>query len=309
MEELIAETGQRGFHLADEAAPPKAMRELALELLRRKLVISWWGNIRFDPYFTPDLCRLLAASGLVAVTGGLEVASDRLLKLMNKGVTVGQVARVGKAFREAGILVHAYLMYGFPTQTDQETVDSLEVVRQLFKEDVISSGFWHRFVLTRHSGVYPHPERFGVQVMEAWEAFGENDLEHLDPLGGNHDRFDTLLPLALKSWMKGQELDRKIWGVGLPETTVVESFIREELKQGLPLRGKRWVWLGGEPLMEDGRLVLYGRGGERVVLKGEARVLEWAASVVCAAGREEVEVIEGGERVWERLRKVGMVLV
>ena len=77
-----------------------------------KLSITWWGNIRFEKT-TTALCERLAAAGLVAVSGGPRVASDRLLKLMQKGVTVEQVARVTRAFTDAGIMVHAYLMYGF----------------------------------------------------------------------------------------------------------------------------------------------------------------------------------------------------
>jgi hypothetical protein len=91
---LIAETGETGFHLVDEAAPPAGMRSLANRLIEEKLAITWWGNIRFEKTFSPELCTLLAAAGCVAVSGGLEVASDRLLELMKKGVTVEQVARV-----------------------------------------------------------------------------------------------------------------------------------------------------------------------------------------------------------------------
>ncbi|MFY7937890.1 MAG: radical SAM protein, partial [Flavobacterium sp.] len=94
MEELIHQTGETGFHFVDEAAPPALMREVALEILKRKLVVSWWTNIRFEKSFTKDLCILLKASGCIAVSGGLEVASDRLLELIKKGVTVEQVAKV-----------------------------------------------------------------------------------------------------------------------------------------------------------------------------------------------------------------------
>jgi hypothetical protein len=80
-----------------------------------------------------------AAAGLIAVTGGLEVASDRLLTLMDKGITIEQAARSAWAFRQAGVRVHAYLMYGFPTETAQETVDSLEIVRQLFAAGLLDS--------------------------------------------------------------------------------------------------------------------------------------------------------------------------
>ncbi len=163
IERIIAQTGQTGFHFVDEAAPPAALKELALELLRRKISISWWTNIRFEQAFTEDLCRLLATSGCIAVTGGLETASDRLLKLMNKGVTVRQAAQVCSNLSNAGIMVHAYLMYGFPTQTAQETVDSLEIVRQLFDQGLIQSAFWHQFTATVHSDVGINPEKYHVQ--------------------------------------------------------------------------------------------------------------------------------------------------
>ena len=156
---LIAETGETGFHLVDEAAPPAGMRALAKRLIAEKLSITWWGNIRFEKTFTPELCRLLAESGCVAVSGGLEVASDRLLELMKKGVTVEQVARVTRAFTDAGIMVHAYLMYGFPTETEQDTVDALERVRQLFAAGCIQSAYWHRFSATAHSPIGLQPGR------------------------------------------------------------------------------------------------------------------------------------------------------
>jgi hypothetical protein len=161
---LIEETGETGFHLVDEAAPPAGLRALAKRLVADKLAITWWGNIRFEKTFTPELCALLAESGCVAVSGGLEVASDRLLGLMKKGVTVEQVARVTRAFTDAGIMVHAYLMYGFPTETTQDTIDALERVRQLFAAGCIQSAYWHRFSATAHSPIGLHPDHYGIQL-------------------------------------------------------------------------------------------------------------------------------------------------
>ncbi|HEV7448571.1 MAG TPA: radical SAM protein, partial [Steroidobacteraceae bacterium] len=190
VEDLIRETGQTGFHFVDEAAPPKALKSLATALLQRKLDISWWGNIRFEKSFDANLCQLLADSGCIAVTGGLEVASDRLLKLMKKGVSVEQVARVTRAFSDAGILVHAYLMYGFPTQTAQDTVDALEYVRQLFAAGCIQSGFFHRFTCTVHSPVGKHPDQYGVTLQPPPHAtFANNDINFTDATGVDHDVF------------------------------------------------------------------------------------------------------------------------
>ena len=230
IEEQVGMTGQTGFHMVDEAAPPKLMIQLAEGLLERNLTISWWGNIRFEPAFTPDVCRLLAASGLIAVTGGLEVASDRLLQKMDKGISVDQVVQVAGAFSDAEVMVHAYLMYGFPTQTHQEAVDAMEVVRQLFELGLLDSAFWHRFVLTKHSGVMRDPERFQINVLPPTRpSFAENDLEHRDLNGVDWSEFDEVLPTSLREWMRGESLDRPVhqWFAGLlPESTIPPDRVR-----------------------------------------------------------------------------------
>ncbi len=208
IEQIVAETGQTGFHFVDEAAPPKALKALAEELLRRKVHISWWGNIRFEKTFTPELAELLAESGCIAMSGGLEVASDRLLSLMKKGVSVEQVAQVTKGFSEAGILVHAYLMYGFPTQTLQDTVDALEYVRQLFENGCIQSGFFHRFACTVHSPVGKNPADYGVQVVPLPEvSFAKNDIAFIDQTGTDHDTLGAGLKKAIYNYMHGVGLE------------------------------------------------------------------------------------------------------
>ncbi|MDB6102273.1 MAG: radical protein [Gammaproteobacteria bacterium] len=234
VEGLIRETGQTGFHFVDEAAPPKALKALANALLQRKLDISWWGNIRFEKSFDAGLCRLLADSGCIAVTGGLEVASDRLLKLMKKGVSVEQVARVTRAFSDAGILVHAYLMYGFPTQTAQDTVDALEYVRQLFAAGCIQSGFFHRFTCTVHSPVGKHTEEYGVTLHTPhYATFANNDINFTDATGVDHDVFGAALTKALYNYMHGIGLDHDVrnWFNGeAPRTRVPKSFVARALK-------------------------------------------------------------------------------
>jgi hypothetical protein len=208
---LIVETGETGFHLVDEAAPPSGLKALANRLLAEKLSITWWGNIRFEKAFTPELCRLLASSGCIAVSGGLEVASDRLLALMKKGVTVEQVARVTRAFTDAGIMVHAYLMYGFPTETEQDTVDALERVRQLFAAGCIQSAYWHRFSATAHSPIGLNPAEYGITLQPPPDIrFAHNDVAFTDPTGTDHDYLGTGLRKALYNYMLGIGLDEDV---------------------------------------------------------------------------------------------------
>ena len=237
IEAIVKETGQTGFHFVDEAAPPKALKALAAELQKRRLSISWWGNIRFEKSFSPALCQQLADSGCIAISGGLEVASDRLLNLMKKGVSVEQVARVTKAFSDAGILVHAYLMYGFPTQTVQDTVDALEYVRQLFEAGCIQSGFFHRFACTVHSPVGKNPQDYGVTLrpllpLAPNTAFAKNDIGFIDPTGTDHDLLGVALKKALYNYMHGIGLEEDVrsWFAGpVPRTRVHRHRIAKAL--------------------------------------------------------------------------------
>jgi hypothetical protein len=234
IEEIMTQTGQNGFHFVDEAAPPALLRDLALEIIRRKLTVVWWTNIRFEKNFTYDLCILLKASGCIAVSGGLEVASDRLLERMKKGVTVSQVARVADAFTRAGMMVHAYLMYGFPTQTAQETVDSLEMVRQLFENGVIQSGFWHRFAMTAHSPVGLNPAGFDVmRIGPEPGPFADNDLDHDDPSGADHGRFSEGLRKSLFNYMHGICLDFPLsrwFDFKIPKTSIPPTYIKKSIQ-------------------------------------------------------------------------------
>ncbi|WP_353145923.1 radical SAM protein [Chryseobacterium sp.] len=230
MEELIRTTGETGFHFVDEAAPPALMREVALEILRRNLVVTWWTNIRFEKSFTRDLCYLLKLSGCVAVSGGLEVASDRLLKLIEKGVSVEQVAQVTRNFTEAGIMVHAYLMYGYPTQTVQETIDSLEMVRQMFEMGILQSGFWHQFAMTAHSPVGMNPGDFGVVPLQQDILFANNDIDFQDTTGIDHNKFSFGLKKSLFNYMHGVnfELPLQEWfDFKIPGTTIHPDYIHD----------------------------------------------------------------------------------
>jgi len=277
IEQLLAETGRPGFHFVDEAAPPAALKALALALLERGIAISWWANIRFEEAFSPDLCRLLAASGCIAVTAGLEAASDRLLKKIKKGITVDQSALVAAAFREAGILIHAYLMYGCPSETIQETMDSLERVRQLFAADLIQSAFWHRFTTTAHSPIGLAPAVYGLRITgPTFKGFAENDLLHEDRAGKTPEWLGEGLRRSMLNYLEGRglNLDIRQWfdhSVPRPRVprTWVTRLLQDRAVKDNPYVERRIVWLGGTPicstLAKRTRVILPGRTSDTVV--------------------------------------------
>ena len=343
IEALIQETGQRGFHFVDEAAPPAGLKALALRLLEKQITIAWWGNIRFEEAFSPDLARLLAASGCIALTAGLEAASDRLLERMKKGITVDQTARVAAAFRQAGILLHAYLMYGYPGETIADTVDSLERVRQLFAADLLQSAFWHKFTATAHSPIGLNPASEGLTILgPQFGGFAENDLRHVDPSAACPAWLGEGLRTALLNYMEQAGIDLPVqhWfsqAVNAPRVARTWAKSTVAAAPSIPLAAeRRCVWIGSRPVVTalgatKRRLILPTRTDDASLVLS-VRQARWLMSLLkestpspSGTSAEYPRIAEARERfplsgprgfdrfsrtrAWETIRHAGLLLV
>jgi hypothetical protein len=212
-------TGLYGIHFVDEAMPMASLLAFArankARALSGKRPFHFWGNVRFDSSWTEDRCEYLASSGLVAVSGGIEIATEGGLEMTDKGFDLGGLIRTLLAMRRAGLLVHAYLIYGFPGQSRRDIVDSAEACRQLFAAGLVDSAFWHRFVLTRHSRMYGDwlaGRRPGLEPIDrAWD-FANNDLGFVG--GEAFDEFDGPLAATLEAWMSGEGIGPGDRGAG-----------------------------------------------------------------------------------------------
>lgn len=208
MDSLFAQSGQSGFHFVDEAAPPIIVRKLSEELIQRERCYTWWTNIRFEKNYSSELCYLMSQAGCIAVSGGIEVASERVLKLINKGVSIASVRDTLTHFRDNHIMVHAYLMYGFPTQTEKELLESLDIVRIFFQEGLIQSAFWHRYAMTCHSPSGLHPKDFGAHRTDAQDApFANNEVPFECPGSPNWENYSRGLKVATENYMRGTGFD------------------------------------------------------------------------------------------------------
>ena len=205
VENLVKKTGKKDFHFTDEAIPPVLARELSKEFIARGLGITWWGNIRFDKGFSDEVCQLMAQSGCVAVSAGLECAQDRLLKLMNKGITLESARETCRALKQAGIMVHAYLMYDFPTETLEETLEALTNVRDMFANGLLDSAFWHRFALTVHSPIAANPSAYGITLCEQEypaQIFALNEISYVEQEKPYIQKLGAALKTATYNYMQ-----------------------------------------------------------------------------------------------------------
>ena len=205
-------TGIRGIHFCDEAVPVSALLSFALLNREAGLPFSFWGNIRFEKDFSPDMAAILAAGGLIGVSAGLEVATKSGFKRLGKGIDLESAVRACAAFKEAGILTHAYLIFGYWDEDEQEIIDSAETLRQLFTHGLLDSAFWHKFVLTRHSRIYAEKQRGlhpGLVIKddpgskengrESPSLFALNDLSFKDE--EKYDKYTEGLDRLLGTWI------------------------------------------------------------------------------------------------------------
>lgn len=287
METIIKQTGETGFHFVDEAAPPVLLKEMSLEIIRRGLTVTWWTNIRFEKHFTAGLAELMAKSGCIGLSGGVEVASDRLLDLMDKGVTVDQVTRVTAALGSKGIMVHAYLMYGFPTETDKETIDALEIVRQLFSLNLIQSAYWHQFSLTAHSAVGHNPEQFKLKIQGPdFEGFARNDLD-FSSKQPDPEKFSEGLKTSLYNFMRGNGLDLPLgtwFKFPIPKTSIKKHYLKKILEgSDIELKDStQIIWLGESLKIEYNSIYLYDYNAQEI-LECSSNEVEFVSELTAAA--------------------------
>ncbi|MBU4487249.1 MAG: radical SAM protein, partial [Candidatus Delongbacteria bacterium] len=265
---MTAQTGLNTFYFTDEAIPPAMAVKLSIALIKENIDISWWGNIRFDYAFTEDVCKLLHRAGCIAVVGGLESACNITLNKMNKGIKIEEAVQVMSNFKSNGILVHSYMIYGFPGESRLDLIDSTEVLRQLFAEGLIDSAFWHRFALTRHSGVFKDPAKYNISIPNSdLKPFANNDISYIDNSNENIDDMGDGLRRSVYNFMLGIEIDKdiKTWfEVPVQKPRVKKNFVKDILNNNIfDLRSDRKIlWLGfGSKASASGILVINGING------------------------------------------------
>ena len=274
------ETGVYGIHFVDEACPPLALQEFAMANcrstapLQNSPKLTFWGNIRFEKTFSRDLADILAYGGLTGVSAGIEIATGKGLDSIHKGTDIGSIVSACAAFKEAGILTHGYMIYGFWNQTEQDMIDSLETLRQLFEAGLLDSAFFHKFTLTRHSTVFReweqgiHPDLHPILDAKTETArFAENDI----PFAGENksSKYGRAVSTAVDNWMHGQGLQKNVqswFPFKVPAPSVSKNYIQQQIGlyeqlrdrqfSELPQRNEQnsinsgktelYVWLGGE---------------------------------------------------------------
>ena len=268
------EKGVYGIHFVDEAMPPAMMIAFARENIAHGSPITWWGNVRFEKSFTRDVADFLSYGGLIGVSAGLESATGNGLNAIHKGTDLESIVGACCAFKEAGILVHAYMIYGYWWEKEQDLINSMETLRQFYANGLLDSCFWHKFVLTRHSRVYNEWKEGKIEGLKPIDP-QEKQNAPLFAKNGLHfegekksQKYGTSLDFSLNQWMHGEDLEKPVqkwFDFAVPKPSVPRDFIgrliekyeakRDEEFKKLPQNPEKSFWLGGEKIpLPDGKI-------------------------------------------------------
>ncbi|CAG0965088.1 Bacteriochlorophyllide d C-12(1)-methyltransferase [Methanosarcinales archaeon] len=148
------------FTFQDEGLSIKIIGALSDRIIDEKLDISWLADSRFESSFSPELGNKLSRAGCKMLYFGLESASERVLKCMDKGIKKENVLKICRFCKESGIWAHLFLIFGFPTETHSEARETMDFI--LHNSDKIRSMSFGSFQLTKHSKVYENPDNFNI---------------------------------------------------------------------------------------------------------------------------------------------------
>ncbi len=229
IKKLIYFSNSRYFHFTDEAAPPALLKKLAQRLIAENLYISYFTNIRFDKvFFNSEFAELMSKSGCMFITGGLEtITNDSLLKI-NKGFSLADAAKTIRVLSENEILVHAYLMFGIPGQSENELIDFLEIARQFFRTGLIRTAYLHRFSLTYHSDFYKNYEKYKLHKIVEPQGFADNEAQYSELNSPIFELYSKHLQSAIFNFNRGAGYDIPVnnwFPFKTPKTSIKKNYV------------------------------------------------------------------------------------
>lgn len=171
--------GASKFMFVDEAVPPKFYNQLALAIIKEKLKINFYSFARLETGYTPEVLSNLYKAGARLFLWGYECHSPRIMKLMNKGINVEKRLEILTEARKAGIWNNGLFMFGYPTETLEETKETMDFIRN--NRNIVPSCTLSNFSLKKNSRLI---SEIGDNGVEGYTSAGEFYIVYKDVIDG-----------------------------------------------------------------------------------------------------------------------------
>ncbi len=165
IKKTIVASKQKYVFFVDDMIHKKRLLEIAA--MMKPLNVGWVIQLRPTKELDYETLKTLQESGLKLVSWGMESASDRVLGAIRKGTNKKDISQVIKNTKKAGIKNFIYVMFGFPTETEEELIETVDFLKEHDEYiDIISLS---QFGLQKGSYVYQNPEKYGIKNIKLEE--------------------------------------------------------------------------------------------------------------------------------------------
>jgi radical SAM superfamily enzyme YgiQ (UPF0313 family) len=116
------------------------------------------------------MLKKLKSAGCKAIHYGIEAGSERILKVLQKEITINQAKQIFCLTKKYNMKVLAYFMIGSPSETMDEIQETFRVIKRL------NPDYLHLTILTPFPGtkVYYDGLKKGIIKKDHWQEFAEN---------------------------------------------------------------------------------------------------------------------------------------
>ena len=158
--------GQTHFIFWDDLFTSNRNRviEFCNTIIERQLNITWICLVRINT-IDAELLSVMKKAGCVEIQIGIESGNDRILKHINKNITLDQIHQKIPIIRQSGINWLAFFIIGFPSETESEIMDTLNLVNKIKPTSIAISIF------------SPYPGTEFYSELEEKKILGENVMK------------------------------------------------------------------------------------------------------------------------------------
>ena len=187
--------GINNFEFTDDCISPALLKNFSQKIIEANLKINWYCDLRLENAFTQEILELAYQAGLKMVLWGFEAGSKRVMELINKGIDIDNRFEILRRASNAGIYNFAYIFTGFPTETYEEAMQTVNAVCD--NSDIIHAYGTGTFSLGKHSFINFNPEKFGITKLPDDREFSA-DAKYTMQNGLSNEQLDEIDKICIK---------------------------------------------------------------------------------------------------------------
>jgi len=150
--------------------------DICSKMIKRKINIVWDIRTRVDTV-NEEMLKALKKAGCQRIHYGVEAGTEKILKVLRKGITLEQVKNAFYWTKKAKIQILAYFMIGSPTETKEDILKTIKLAKKL-NPDYVTFGILNPYPATE---LYKMGLEQKVLPYDYWKEFAENPTPNFRP--------------------------------------------------------------------------------------------------------------------------------